>query len=294
MATLAYNAEGLRVEAEGALRLARVDPALVRAMVVPGWPPLGADAETAGIAQLALGVAMAELHELTDARHHLERARDFFRDAGRRERLVEAQTSLALLLLNAGEFDAALAELVQGDAQAPQGAAAARIEHQRAIAYQRLGRPDEALESYRRSLAAMRRAGDRLNEARLLSNRALLHAYGGRFGVAKAELRRSARLYRQLDRRLEAAYVAHNMGFVAAREGDLPAALQAYEEAARSMAELDAVHPAAVLDYCETLLRANLVAEAHEVGREAVGRLERAGMETDLAEARVLLAEVAM
>ena len=87
---VAYPAD-LRYEAEEALRLARVDPALVRARADEDWGALTADPETAGIAELALGVAMTELHELGEARGHLIRARDRFRGAGLRERLVEAQ-----------------------------------------------------------------------------------------------------------------------------------------------------------------------------------------------------------
>lgn len=295
MLALVPDGADLRGEAEEALRLARGDPAAVRAKAaVPGWLPLSADPETAGIAELALGVALTELHELGEARRRLEGARDRFAGAGVQDRLVEAHTNLALLFLTTGEFDAAQAELKQSSGPVPKGAAAARVECQRALAYQRLGRPDDALESYRRGLAAFRRAGDRQWEARALSNRALLHAYGGRYEAAKADLRRSARIFEQLGLRLQAAHVLHNAGFVAARQGDIPAALMAYERAARGMADLDAAHPAALLDYCETLLRANLVGEAEQVGRDAVDRLERAGMETDLAEARLLLAEVVL
>lgn len=296
MLTLVPSAAKLRGEAEETLQLARSDPARVLARAQAGeWALFAADREAAGTAELALGIAMIELHKLAEARGHLERARDCFEDGGFLERLVEARTNLALLMLSCGEFDAALAELTRSSSPAPKGAAAARVECQRALAYQRLGRPDGALEAYRRGLVAMRRAGDREGEARVLSNRALVYAYGGRFEAAKAELRRAARIFEQLGLRLQAASVLHNIGFVAAREGDIPVALQAYERAASRMAELGAGHPgAALVDYCETLLRANLVSEAHEVGREAVEQLEGAGMETDLAEARVLLAEVAL
>lgn len=295
MLTLVPYAADLRGMAEEALELARSNPALLLAKAGDGdWPPLAAEGETAGMAELALGVAHLELHKLSEARRHLERARDLFAEAGALDRLVEARTNLALLMLNCGEFDAALAELTQSSGPAPKGAAAARVECQRALAYQRLGRPNDAFESYRRGLAAMRRAGDRQGEARVLSNRALLHAYGGRFEVAKAELRRAARIFQQLGLGLQAAHVLHNVGFVAARQGDIPSALQAYEGAARGMADLDAGHPGALLDYCDTLLRANLVVEAQEVGRNAVERLESAGMQTDLAEARMLLAEIAL
>jgi len=294
--TLAPVAADLRGEAEEALQLARSDPALVLAKAGGGdWAPLGAEGETAGVAELAVGVALIELQKLGEARQHLERARDCFEDAAVAERLVEARTNLALLMLNSGEFESALAELTASVPPAPHGAAAARVECQRALAYQRLGRTDDALESYRRGLVAMRRAGDGEGEARVLSNRAVLHTFGGRFQAARADLRRAARMFQQLDLRLQAAQVLHNLGFVAAREGDIPAALQAYERAARAMAELGVSHTAtALVDYCETLLRANLVEEAYQVGCDAVEQLERAGRETDLAEARLLLAEVAL
>jgi hypothetical protein len=140
----------------------------------------------------------------------------------------------------------------------------------------------------------MRRAGDHLGEARVLTNRGLLHAYAGRLDAAESELRRAERRYRLLERPLEAACVAHNLGFVAARQGDVPAALHWYEQAARALAAQGVTHPEALLDYCESLLRARLVPEARQVGTQAADQLERNGMQADLAEARLLLAEAAM
>jgi hypothetical protein len=285
-----------RAEAEEALRLARVDPAAVRALagLGTGWEPLTSDPETAAIAERALGVAARELHDLPAARHHLERAHEIAREAGLTAWLREVQTDLAVVLTNSGQLADALARLDEDPLAGREGPTGVRVEFQRGIVLHRLGRVDDAAESYRRALAGMRRTGDRLGEARVLVNRALLHAYGGRLQVADAELARAGRLYRQLGYDLEAAYAEHNRGFVATRRGDIPAALRAYDGAARSMAELDVTQPAALLDYCETLLRANLIAEARAVGQQAVEQLEEAGLETDLAESRLLLAEVAL
>ncbi|MGH9227059.1 MAG: CHAT domain-containing protein [Acidimicrobiales bacterium] len=316
MHTLTGSAADLRSEAADAFRRARTEPAALLALVGPEdgrhWDALSADPATAAIAHLAIGLAATELHDLPMARRYFADARDIAASAGLGQWVVEADIKLALVLATAGELEAALAQLdrvnsVEGAGEGTGGAGAgsgtvledmgsavARMECQRALILQRLGRTDEALDAYRRGLAALRQDGDRVGEARVLTNRGLLHAYAGRFEVAQSELRRAARLYREAHQPLLAAYIRHNQGFVAARQGDIPSALRAYEGAARSMARLGVRHPAALVDYCETLLRANLITEARQVGRAALEQIEAAGMETDLAEARLLVAEVSL
>ncbi|MGH9279761.1 MAG: CHAT domain-containing protein [Acidimicrobiales bacterium] len=250
-------------------------------------------AEALATEELAEGAAARERHDLVAARAHLERARDLAMDANVPALCAEVRHALARVLTTAGELELALEELDRipnrrGDA------VAGKAEGLRGLILQRLGRTDEALAAYRRALPGLRRAGDRLTEAHVRSNRGLLHAYAGRFEAADAELGRAARLYRQLDLPFEAACALHNRGFVAARQGDVPAALRAYQDAARAMAALGVEHPAALLDYCETLLRAGLIAEAREVGARAVDQLGHSGMETDRAEARLLVAEAAL
>lgn len=259
------------------------------------WDCLAGDCEAQAMVELARGSAARELHDMVSARAHLERARDLAGAAGLSHLDADIRLALAPVLASAGEFDAALEEVDPIIPMVPRGhVLAARAEALRGLILQRLGRSDAALGAYRRALAGLRHGQDRLTEAHVRANRGLLHAYAGRLEAADAELQRAARLYLHLERRFEAACTTHNRGFVAARQGDIPAALQAYEHAARAMGELGIDHPASLLDYCETLLRAGLITEARQVGAQAVEQLERRGMETDLAEARLLAAEAAL
>lgn len=225
----------LRGEAEEAFRLARAEPVRVWALAAPDrrWEPRHADPETAVLAELALGVAATELRQLTDAGRHLARARSLAVTEGLTELTAEADINLALVLTRQGRLEDALVCLERSPVP-PSGALGVRVECQRGLILQTLGRWDQALEAYRRGMLGMRRAGDRLGEARVLTNRGLVHAYAGRFEASAAELRRAERLYVQLGRDLEAAYVRHNQGFVAARQGDIPVALRAFEAAAAS------------------------------------------------------------
>jgi Tfp pilus assembly protein PilF len=255
------------------------------------WAPLEGDAETAVIAHLAVGRASVEGQDLVAAERWLREARELASTADLAARAGDVTIDLALVLARSGRLEEALAELERVET-ASSGTRLARAECQRALVLQRLGRADDALDAYRRGLAAMRRDGNRPGEARVLNNRGLLHAYARRFEAATADLTQAARLWRELGEPVQAAEVDHNLGFVAARQGDIPAALRAFEGASRSLARQGVSHPGALRDYCETLLRAHLIVEARQVGRQAMAQLEVAGMETDLAEVRLLLAEV--
>ena len=103
-----------------------------------------------------------------------------------------------------------------------EGAARARMQGQRALILQRLGRLDEALEGYRRPLATFRRAGDALWEARLLCNRGVLQVYRGALSAAEADFLRAEALHESIGQALAATQVRHNLGWVAARRGDVP------------------------------------------------------------------------
>ena len=95
---------------------------------------------------------------------------------------------------------------------------------QRALIHLRVGRFEDALADSRRALPLLRRVGDRLNEARLLSNRGILHAYRSELSLAEADLTKALRLYRLLESEIATAQVLHNLGYVSALKGDIPAA----------------------------------------------------------------------
>ena len=144
--------------------------------------------------------------------------------------------SLVLALLQAGYPDAALTELDRAAERAPRELRG-QVLVQRALIHIRVGRFEEALDDSRRALPLLRRAGDRLNEARLLSNRGVLHAYRSELALAETDLNKALHLYGLLESEIAAAQVLHNLGYVSALQGDVPAALRRYDQAARHFAE---------------------------------------------------------
>ncbi len=221
---------------------------------------------------------------------HLRRAVEIAEaDASLRRRLGEAHMSLSWALTLQGSIDEAL---VAADRAVPalEGHELARMEMQRALILQRLGRLDEALEGYRRPLTAFRRAGDALWEARLLCNRGVLQVYRGALAGAESDFLRAEELHESIGQALAATQVRHNLGWIAARRGDVPLALDWYD---RVEAEYRAHGvPLALLfmDRCEVLLSARLANEARTNAEAAVAELEPTGVALDLAEARLLAA----
>ena len=156
---------------------------------------------------------------------------------------------------------------------------------------QKLGRLDEALEGYRKPLATFRRAGDALWEARLLCNRGVLEVYRGAFSAAEADFLRAEALHESIGQALSATQVRHNLGWVAARRGDVPAALDWYDRVDAEYRAHGVPLALLLMDRCEVLLSARLGAEARTNATAAVAELEAAGLDADLAEARLLAAQ---
>ena len=166
----------------------------------------------------------------------------------------------------------------------------ARVQGQRAVVLQKLGRLDEALRGYRRPLRAHRRAGDRLWEARLLCNRGVLQVYRGALGAAEADLALAEEIHESIGQALAATQVRHNRGWVAARSGDVPLALEWFDRVEAEYRAHDVPLALLLMDRCEVLLSARLAAEAKANADAAVKELAAAGFGADLAEARLLAA----
>ncbi|MCA1691037.1 MAG: tetratricopeptide repeat protein, partial [Actinobacteria bacterium] len=277
---------------EDVLVLAQVDPQQGRARARTLLREAG-DAETVTVAERALGLAAKELNDMQAATGHLERARDVALGAGLAVRAAQARMSLSLVLAYAGDTAEALR---QADLAVPalRGQDGARLQMQRALILQRLGRLDEALDGYGRVLLVMRRLGDTDGEARLLANRGVLQAQRGQFMAADADLQEAAEIFERYGQRLHAAEARHNLGFVAGRRGDVPRALQMYDRAESEFQALGMRHGVPLLDRCETLLSVRLLPEARAAGEAAMADFEAAGMKADLAEAELLLAQVAL
>lgn len=251
------------------------------------------DRTVLSVAEEALGLAAKKLHEIGVALAHLRAAVRIAERSHLPVRAAEARISLVAVLAYSGDNQAALEEANRA-AELLAGADAARLHMQRGMVLQRLGRLDEARESYRQALAVFRRTGDTRWEARLLCNRGVMFAYQGAFQLAEADLRRAERLHASLGEEFAATQVRSNLGFVAGRRGDVPAALSWFDladEYFRGQGMLDAV---GLLDRCEVLLSVRLVAEARQVAGQAVAALERGRMVTDLAEARLMLSQAAL
>lgn len=274
--------------AEEAVRLASADARAARRLASSALST-ASDAETRSVAERALGLAAVELGDVTGAVAHLRRARALAVDGGLAARAGEADMSLALALTLVGDTAGALASLDRAE-PALDGHLRARVQGQRALVLQKLGRLDEALEGYRRPLRAHRRAGDLLWEARLLCNRGVLQVYRGAPAAAEADLARAEALHESIGQALAATQVRHNRGWVAARRGDMPLALSWYDRVEAEYREHGVPLALLLMDRCEVLLSARLAAEAKANADAAVTELAAAGIAADLAEARLLAA----
>jgi len=290
------EASSVLAAAEEALQLAQVEPERARRLALTVLAPSSTDgdaSEAAAMAERALGLVARELDDMASATAHLRRSVEIATSAGLPLRAAQARMSLSLTLAYAGHSEEALrqAELA---APALPPADRGRLEQQRALILQRLGRLDEALEGYRRALPLLRRTGNADDEARLMMNRGVAHAYQGNLHAAEADLKRAADGFDRLGQVLYAAKARHNLGFVVGRRGDIPAALRWYDRAEADYRRLGVSQAIGLVDRCETLLAARLVPEAVAAATRAAEEFEASGMEADLAQARLLLAQAVL
>jgi tetratricopeptide (TPR) repeat protein len=251
------------------------------------------DAETASIAQRALGMISIELDDAPTAVGHLRAAIQSARRGASTLCAAEARMSLAFALIGQGEATEALRQArlaVRGDED---GSGPLHMQH--ALILERLGRYEDALESYERALRIVRRTQDLLTEAKLLCNRGVLHTHSGALRAADADLRESEQLAGRLGLHLIAATVRQNIGWVAALRGDLPQALADLDAAEPLIAAAGGTrHGLFEFDRCYILLSAGLTREAIASARRAVELLEQTAMGAELAEARLAHADAAL
>jgi tetratricopeptide (TPR) repeat protein len=279
--------------AERALAAVADDPLGAEAAALAVLANRLVDAEAASVAYRVVGLAARETGRLGAARHRLRRAIAVAEAGQLGLRAAEARLSLVLALLQGGQPGAALVELDKA-AEGAHRELRGQVLMQRALIHIRIGRFEEALDDSRRALPLLRRAGDRLNEARLLSNRGVLHAYRGELARAETDLNKALQLYRLLGGVIAAAQVLHNLGYVSALRGDVPGALKRYDQAAQHFADRRLGAPALSIDRAELLLSVRLLPEARRHIDAAVTALEASGTSIDLAEARLLLSQIAL
>jgi CHAT domain-containing protein/tetratricopeptide (TPR) repeat protein len=254
------------------------------------------DPEAAAVAWWALGLAARQLNDLATADKALRRGLEIATDARLTRRVGQIRSSLALVMLYTGDTEGALAEAEKATGDLS-GADLARNEMQIGLLLQRLGHLDEALLHYRSALGGLRRDGDRLAEARLLSNRGVLHGYRGEIDLGITDLRSARAIAEDLGQSLIVGVCAQNLGFLEGRRGDIPAALAWFDQAERAYDALG--RPPGMIEVlwanrAELLLAAGLFSEAQRAVNAAIEGLEKLDNKTDLSETRLLCAEVAL
>ena len=283
------------MHAARALALAPTDPRQARALGLAARRQARADDDPAALstAELALGNATRELHDLPAAVRHLRQAIQIAERHDLGLHAARARHHLSIALASHGDLEAALRENLRAE-PALRGGDLGRLYAQRAAIHYIQGRLDDALDLSRRALPILRRAGDQLGEAKLLNNRAMVHSYRGALRAADADLRRAGQLYAETGMERLEADTRQNLGYVAALRGDLPAALAWFDRADAWFRANGIVDAVGLRDRCEALLPAGLVVEARRAAEEAVRQLAAERQRSYLAEARLLLSEAAL
>jgi tetratricopeptide (TPR) repeat protein len=281
--------------AAGAVGLTPSEPERARALGLEARQQARTAGDPAALstAELALGSAAKELNDLPTALRHLRQAIKVAEGHDLALHAARARLTLASVLLSQGDLAGALRECEQAK-PALRGGDLGRLYAQRVAIHYVKGELEQALELSRRALPILRRAEDRLSEAKLLNNRAMVHSYRGALVAAEADLRRAERLHAAIGMGRFAAITRQNLGYVAALRGDLPAALAWFDRADAWFQANGVVDAVGLRDRCEALLPAGLVVEARRAAEEAVRHLAAEGRASFLAEARLLLSEASL
>jgi tetratricopeptide (TPR) repeat protein len=238
-------------------------------------------------------VRAARADRLPAAVRHLRRAVGLAQRGGSAEVTAQARMSLGYVLANIGRTVPALREVTMA-LERLTGIDAGRARMQRGVVLHYCGRYDEAVRDYGAAVELALQEGDLLLEARARNNRGLLQAHRGVVRTGDDDLDRSATIFAKLGLDLAAADARWNIAIADAQRGDVPRALREFAEVERRYRELDVPRPALLLDRLEVLLSVPLVEEAEAVAATAVRQLAERGMASDLAEALVAQARVAL
>jgi CHAT domain-containing protein/tetratricopeptide (TPR) repeat protein len=253
-----------------------------------GHPEVGAVLERArGLLRWARGEHEAALVHLRSAVAAAE-------SAGLTGRAGEARGSLGLVLMMTGDGEGAVREI---DRALPDvaGVPAARLRMLRALVLAENGDLPAAAAGYADAETALRAAGgDPLVEADLRTNRSILLAQQRNWADAERDLAAAERLYTSAGQPARTAMVQHNRALAAAARGDVPQALRLFDDAEHRYRSAGRDVGMLPVEKADVLLTVGLVAEARSTVESAVREYIHTGNATDLAHARLLLAEAAL
>jgi tetratricopeptide (TPR) repeat protein len=234
------------------------------------------DAYDASVAHQAIGIVLRDRGDLPGAMAELRRAIKLARASGKPEREADVQATLGATLAWTGRSQQGLA-LLDRAAEASRGDVAGRVLLRRATIYQHLGRFHEAYKDLNSALPHLRRAGDRVWEARSLTWRGLVFLGLGLPRRASADFARAEELFAATDQDFEYAMARHNRALAALSRGDLPEALTYLDEAGKRYDALGVTMLDLPIDRCSALLAAGLAAEAARETGTALSRIPPQG-----------------
>jgi tetratricopeptide (TPR) repeat protein len=249
--------------------------------------------EVAVVARRAAGLALNELHQPAEAMRELRAAVRQAERAGLSRRAGEARMSAAFVLFTMGHTARALREADRA-ATLLTGPALDRLRSQRGTILNRLGQAEAALREYAAALPGLVRAHDHLWEARLRNNRAVLYIERGELAAAAKDLLRARQLFRELEMPWALAQIEHNLGFMASRAGAAVTALDWYARAEAGYRAAGVPTTTIAFNRAELLLALRLPEDAVIAARHAIAASESARRGSQLAEARLVLAEAAL
>jgi CHAT domain-containing protein/tetratricopeptide (TPR) repeat protein len=251
------------------------------------------DVDSQATAERAIGLALRELHDFDAALRHLRRGVRLADRAGSATVAALGRMSLGYVLASAGHNLAALRAVTAALGELT-GLDAGRARMQRGVVEHYRGRYDRAARDYTAAIEIAQHESDELLEARARNNRGLLAAYLGAGGNVDDDFDRAAVIFSKLGLDLAAADVRWNTGIAAAQRGHLPLALRVFAETDAEYRRLAVPRPALLLDRLELVLSVPLVDEAARIAAAAVRELRQRGLASDLAEALLAQARVAL
>ena len=283
-------------DAERALRARQESPAQALAEAERVLARTEISDEARLVALWAMGLAERELNLLDEAEDHLRTAIAIAEHIHDHTRCAQVTSALVAVVTSRGRAEEALAiaDAINGLRDPSERA---DLDMKRAMAFEQLGRLDEALDAYTRALEVIASGNDRVLEARLRTNRAIVLVYRGDIDRALADLEIAERLAVDHGQFLLAGGAAHNHGFSAGRRGEIVTALASFDRAERLYATAGfpgRCRGVLAADRCEVMMVAGLHGEARAAAELAVRTLEGVNDVTDLAEARLLLARACL